>query len=183
MVSLEALHAALGRGEKVKYLYFWGHQKPKAGIGKSCFSQWYQAPFDVDGRHYPTAEHYMMARKALLFKDQSAFEKILAAATPGEAKKLGRNVMGFDDKVWQKQRFAIVVEANLAKFSQLPELKAFLLDTGERVLVEASPVDNIWGVGLAADDMAIEDPANWQGLNLLGFALMAVRERLNKELS
>lgn len=120
----------------------------------------------------------MMAKKAELFGDENAKKKILASKTPGEAKKLGRSVVGFDDDVWLKHRFEIVVSANLAKFSRAPELKAFLLNTGDRVLVEASPVDRIWGIGLAADDPGASDPYKWQGLNLLGFALMCVRDQL-----
>ncbi|WP_020405462.1 NADAR family protein [Hahella ganghwensis] len=168
----------VNQGNRVKYVFFWGHQKPKSGVGKTCFSQWYDSPFESDGITYQTAEHYMMAEKARLFGDPQAAEKVIAAGTPGEAKKVGRGVRGFDDKIWQKHRFNIVVKANLLKFSQNPELKEFLLSTGKRVLVEASPVDRIWGIGLAADDNAAENPNRWKGLNLLGFALMEVRSQL-----
>jgi ribA/ribD-fused uncharacterized protein len=97
---------------------------------------------------------------------------------PNEAKQLGRKVRNYDEKIWQEKRFDIVVQANFAKFSQHPELKEFLLATKDRILVEASPVDRIWGVGMAQDHLHIQDPSQWQGLNLLGFALMHVREQL-----
>ncbi len=176
--STEQLINHLTEGNKVKYVFFWGHRKPKQGVGKSCFSQWYEAPFEYDGNQYLTAEHFMMAEKARLFGDQEAAKKAVLAKTPGEAKRIGREVKGFDEEIWLQHRFDIVVKANLLKFSQNSDLKNYLLNTGERVLVEASPVDSIWGVGLAADNPLVESPESWQGLNLLGFALMEVREQL-----
>ncbi|MDW3192086.1 MAG: NADAR family protein [Cytophagales bacterium] len=164
-------------GNQVAYLFFWGHQKPTKGVTKTCFSQWYEAPFEIAGDHFMTAEHYMMYSKALLFGDQSAAKKLLKATNPGEAKKIGREVQGFDQQVWEANRFEIVVTGNVAKFNSDPELKAFLLGTGDRILVEASPVDRIWGIGLAQDHPDCSNPNNWKGDNLLGFALMEVRER------
>jgi ribA/ribD-fused uncharacterized protein len=120
----------------------------------------------------------MMAEKAKLFNDQGTYEKIINASNPGEAKSLGREVKGFDDSVWVRNRFEIVVQGNRLKFEQNSELKAFLISTGDRVLVEASPIDKIWGVGLAADDQKIDNPNLWRGLNLLGFVLMEVRYAL-----
>ena len=93
-------------------------------------------------------------------------------------KKLGREVANFDARVWEAARAGIVFDGNYAKFSQKPALRKFLLATGERIIVEASPVDRIWGVGLASDNARIADPATWDGLNLLGFALMKVRTAL-----
>lgn len=177
--SLPALLARTRRGERPKYLFFWGHQPEADGrIGKSCFSQWFESPFTLDAISYPTAEHLMMAEKARLFGDEAVCARILAARTPAEAKKLGRLISGFDEERWLQARFEIVVKGNHAKFSQNPALREFLLNTGERVLVEVSPVDAIWGIGLAADDPRAANPEQWRGLNLLGFALMAVRARL-----
>lgn len=182
--TLEDLLHAIGERHAPKYLLFWGHQPGADGaIGKSCFSQWFEAGFEVDGQHYPTAEHFMMAEKARLFGDAPARSRILAARTPAEAKQLGRGVQGFDDARWEAARFDIVVRANQAKFSQNPALRDYLLATGDRVLVEASPVDRIWGIGLAATDPRALDPRAWCGLNLLGFALMQVRDRLNEAAS
>lgn len=162
----------------MKYVFFWGHQLPPSGISKSCFSQWYDSPFEVDTRHFLTAEHYMMYRKALLFNDVGAAERVLNATNPGHAKAIGREVQNFDQSIWDQHRFDIVVDGNTAKFSANPELKAFLLGTGDRILVEASPIDPIWGIGMAEDDPQCDNPNFWKGLNLLGFALMEVREQL-----
>ena len=176
-MRLEELREACLRGERFKYVLFWGHQPERDGrISKSCFSQWWPATFELDGLEYPTAEHYMMSEKARLFGDEEARSKILSASHPGAAKKFGREVRGFDEAKWESHREAVVFRATLAKFTQHPDLGEFLDRTGEKVLVEASPVDRIWGIGLAADNPAAEDPARWKGLNLLGFALMDARE-------
>ena len=121
----------------------------------------------------------MMYQKAKLFDDNEVAKQILAAGSPGAAKALGRRVREFDEKIWSEKRFEIVVEANRLKFVQNEDLKWFLIGTKDRVLVEASPVDKIWGVGMAADNQEIGNPRLWQGLNLLGFALMQVRSELN----
>ncbi|MGJ5203315.1 NADAR family protein [Bradyrhizobium sp. HKCCYLR20261] len=97
---------------------------------------------------------------------------------PSQAKKLGREVRGFDDARWTAHRFDIAVRGNVAKFGQNPPLGQWLRSTAEAVLVEASPVDRIWGIGLAADDPRARDPLTWLGLNLLGFALMKARAAL-----
>jgi len=165
-----------------KYLFFWGHQPNKDGsISKTCFSQWWLSSFDVDGITYKTAEHWMMAKKALLFNDKEIFEKIIQTKSPAEAKKLGREVKNYVDTVWLENRFEIVKEGNLHKFGQNKDLKEFLLNTNERILVEASPVDPIWGIGMAADHKEVNNPEKWQGLNLLGFALMEVRDELKNQ--
>ncbi|MEB3959540.1 NADAR family protein [Streptomyces kunmingensis] len=177
--SREALVAALAAGARVKYLHFWGHAPRKDGaLGPSCLSQWWPSPFTVEGVEYATAEHWMMASKARLFDDAEAERQVLAAAHPSQAKKAGRLVRDFDDAVWLRERFRIVVEGSVHKFAADPDLRDFLLRTGGRVLVEASPVDRIWGIGLAADDAAAQDPRTWRGPNLLGFALMEARGRL-----
>ncbi|MCG9536605.1 NADAR family protein [Providencia huaxiensis] len=165
-------------GKKFKYVFFWGHQAKQNQITKSCFSQWYPSPFIVNNHRFASAEHFMMAEKARLFGDLETLDKIIYAPNPGAAKAFGREVRGFKQDVWDENRFAIVVTANMAKFSQNKELGQFLLSTNERVLVEASPVDKIWGIGLAEDAENIENPLTWKGLNLLGFALMDVRSQL-----
>jgi ribA/ribD-fused uncharacterized protein len=120
-----------------------------------------------------------MWRKALLFDDSSIASRVLAAASPAEAKALGREVSGYDDATWAAARLEIVIAGNLAKFGQDPALRSYLLGTGSRVLVEASPLDRVWGIGLEASDPRASDPASWLGLNLLGEALMEVRSRLS----
>ena len=176
----EDLVRAIEQGWVPKFVLFWGHTPAKNGaISKSCFSQWWEGhPFAIDGVTYPTAEHYMMAAKARLFGDEAVLAKILTARTAAEAKKLGRMVEGFDDARWEARRWEIVVAGNVAKFGQHAALRTFLAETGKKVLVEASPSDNIWGIGLAAADAQAENPAAWRGLNLLGFALMEARGRL-----
>lgn len=177
-MDINALCKQYRTGEKFKYLFFWGHRSKSNTVTKSCFSQWYPAPFLVDGNRFASAEHFMMAEKARLFNDQETLTKIINAPNPGAAKAFGREVRGFKQHDWDTHRFDIVVNANLAKFSQNETLLQFLLNTNERVLVEASPVDKIWGIGLAEDTENIENPLIWNGLNLLGFALMEVRNRL-----
>lgn len=166
-------------GQRLKYVFFWGHRPQRDGsIGTGCLSQWWPSAFTVDGVRFATAEHYMMWRKALLFGDEESAVRIVAASHPRQAKMLGRRVRGFDERTWVDERRAIVRDASVAKFGQRPELRDFLLGTGERILVEASPTDRIWGIGLAATDDRTADPERWRGLNLLGFALMAAREQL-----
>ncbi|CAM1372058.1 NADAR family protein [Tenacibaculum xiamenense] len=165
--------------ETLKFLFFWGHQPNKDGsISKSCFSQWWESSFEIDGVIYPTAEHYMMAGKARLFKDIEILQEILKVSHPHDAKKLGRKVKNFAPEIWDQHKFDIVVQANLAKFSQNPELKTFLLNTKDRIIVEASPVDPIWGIGMAADHPDVTTPNLWRGYNLLGYALMEVRDQI-----
>lgn len=179
MKNLKELINELDRGKRQKYVYFWGHTpKHQGSTDNSCLSQWFPVQFTVDGLEFPTAEHFMMVKKAELFGDNGIVDEMLSSADPGKVKALGRKVKGFDHELWTKHRFEIVVQGNHAKFSQNKELKDFLLATNKRVLVEASPVDRIWGVGLSADDEQIEKPREWRGKNLLGFALMAVREQL-----
>ncbi|PHM63983.1 Riboflavin biosynthesis protein [Xenorhabdus stockiae] len=168
--------------EDIEYLFFWGHKKHHTElITKSCLSQWYPAQFIVDGVSYISAEHYMMAGKARLFNDFATMEKIINAKNPGAAKSYGREVRGFNQSIWNEHRLKIVIDGNIAKFSQNPAMEAFLLRTGDKVLVEASPVDRIWGVGMAEDNPDIYNPLAWNGLNLLGFSLMVVREKLKIE--
>lgn len=182
--SVDQLRTAIQNGATPKYLFFWGHTpSPDGSITKSCFSQWWESPFIIGDVVYKTAEHFMMASKAALFRDEEIREKILATPHPKQAKDFGRKVRGFEEEPWVKERFQLVVTGNLAKFSQSEPLRNFLLGTGERVLVEASPMDRIWGIGLAKDDINAERPENWKGLNLLGFALMEARNLLRQNRS
>jgi ribA/ribD-fused uncharacterized protein len=174
---LKDLQAQQASGAALKYIFFWGHQVGKS-ITASCFSQWYPIGFELDGVRYASSEHFMMAEKARLFGDVSVRERVLKTTDPAVAKKLGREIKAFDEAIWRQHRFAIVQNACHAKFSQNPELKRYLFQTGDRVLVEASPVDPIWGIGMAKDDPKAQDPSAWKGLNLLGFALMQARAQI-----
>jgi ribA/ribD-fused uncharacterized protein len=123
----------------------------------------------------------MMVGKARLFGDELMALHILDALSPGAAKALGRAIRGYDEEVWAANRYGIVVDGNIAKFGQNPPLLAYLISTAGRILVEASPEDRVWGIGLAAVDGRAGQPSRWRGLNLLGFALMDARERLAEE--
>ena len=165
-----------------KYIFFWGHkEEKKEEITKSCLSQWYDCSFEIDGILYNTAEQYMMSQKALLFNDNGTNKKIMGVKDPKQYKKLGRQVKNFSSNLWDEKKFDIVVKGNLAKFSQNENLKQFLLNTKNKILVEASPYDKIWGIGMAQDDKDIYNQDKWKGENLLGKALMKVREIIKKE--
>lgn len=171
----ELIHR-MERGERLRFVFFWGEIEEACSVTEACLSQWYPCRFVVDDVAYGSAEHYMMAQKALLFGDREIYEKIMAAGTPNEMKALGRQIRNFDQDKWDASKYQIVVDGNAAKFGQNDALKAFLLGTGNAVLAEASPYDGIWGIQLAAEDPLATDPKCWQGENLLGFALMEVRD-------
>lgn len=159
------------------FVFFWRH----TGSAEACLSQWYPSPFVVGEVCYNCAEQYMMAEKARIFGDVKTLEQIMASYNPGDMKQFGRRVRNFNSYVWDANRSDVVMTASLAKFSQNPKLKEFLLSTGDKILVEASPYDRIWGIGLAADDADATVPARWHGDNRLGFILMAVRDMLRGE--
>ncbi len=164
------------------YLFFWGHQQAKNGIlQKSCFSQWYPSVFEVEGITYKNCEQWMMAHKALLFNDHDILTKILNTSDPAIIKKMGRAVSNFNPDVWEKAKFEIVVKGNFHKFSQNESFKKFLLATKNSILVEGSPYDKIWGIGLLENNPAANNPNTWEGSNLLGFALMEVRDLIRQK--
>lgn len=150
------------------YVFFWN------GI----YSQWAFSPFTIDGYEYVTAEQYMMHQKALFFGDEEVAAKIMATDKPNEQKSLGRQVKNFNADRWARVGLAIVYKGNYAKFTQNEELKKELMATGDRMIVEASPYDQIWGIGMGEDQEGIENPMNWKGQNLLGWAIMMVRQHL-----
>ncbi len=177
--SNQTIKESFNREEKLKFLFFWGHQPNKDGsVGKGCFSQWWPSEFTINNVLFKTAEHYMMAEKARLFKDDEILKEILDVEHPHDAKKLGRKVQNFDPAIWDEHKFEIVVNGNYEKFSQNEDLKDFLINTGDRVLVEASPRDRIWGIGMAQSNEKAMNPNLWRGQNLLGYVLMEVRDQL-----
>ncbi|WP_437222609.1 NADAR family protein [Planctomicrobium sp. SH661] len=184
MLTLEHLRERCRTGKSFDYLYFWGHQSRKDGkVTKSCFSQWYPSPFEIGEILYPTAEHWMMASKARLFDDTDTANRIVESSDPKIAKELGRTVSNFQQLVWQENARDLVMTGNLAKFSQNNDLGQFLVNTGETILVEASPNDRIWGIGLKAEDERSMDPETWLGENWLGFALMNVRDEMRNRVN
>ncbi|MCR8842898.1 NADAR family protein [Paenibacillus sp. SC116] len=177
--SLEELQKSYQAGNKYKYLFFWGHRAPANGsINQSCFSQWRKCSFTVDGLSYSCTEQFMMAEKARLFHDDEMLEKIMNAKHPKEMKAYGRAVRNFDKDIWDRNCYDIVKRGNYAKFSQNLELWRYLKTTKNRILVEASPTDRIWGIGMVQGDPAVNNPMKWRGTNLLGFALTKVRDQL-----
>ncbi len=177
--DLNYVYERFASGEHLKFVFFWSAKAQyDKSVSKACFSQWWDCKFTVDGVEYHTAEQYMMSQKALMFGDKKTYRDIMSASHPHEFQKLGRTVSGFVQKTWDEKCCQIVIEGNFAKFSQNEDLKAFLLGTGNRILVEASPLDRIWGIGMAENDDGVENPFNWKGSNFLGFSLMEVRDML-----
>lgn len=148
------------------------------------FTQWSTSPFmDLSGLMYNCAEQYMMAQKALLFSDGETFKKIMSTTSPREQKSLGRRVKNFNQTIWDAYSTMIVYDGNLLKFSQNEKHREELLKSEGIFLVEASPYDRIWGIGLRQDDPRAKDMSQWQGQNRLGFVLTKVRETILAELA
>jgi len=177
--SREVLQEYCKEGRSIELLFFWGHTPPYDGsIDKACLSQWWKSKFEIEDEKFCCMEQYMMAEKALLFDDRKILHEIMSCDNPKTIKAQGREVSNFNSGVWEQKRSDIVIKGNLAKFFQNEELKKYLLGTNSKVLVEASPYDRIWGIGLSADDEKSKNPLLWRGSNLLGFALMEVRDEL-----
>lgn len=152
-----------------KYVFFYG----------GVFSQWYMYDMFIDGVKYNCAEQYMMAMKAMTFDDTASLLKIMQSPSPADQKAIGRKVKNFNAAMWDCVAKNYVEKANYVKFSG--DLKPYLLETGDREIVEASPTDKIWGIGLATSDPRCLDKSQWQGKNWLGECIMRVRETLKEE--
>jgi ribA/ribD-fused uncharacterized protein len=144
----------------------------------SPFGQWTASSFEIDGKSYSCAEQYMMAEKARLFGDTKIERQIMESDDPRRQQKLGKQVRGFEENQWAADRCNVVFRGNIAKFTQNEDLKTQLLATGNRRMVEASPIDKIWGIGFAANHPNAYDPGAWLGLNLLGKVLEDVRSHI-----
>jgi ribA/ribD-fused uncharacterized protein len=144
-------------------------------------SNWFYSPFVIDGIPYTCGEQWMMAEKARQFGDDQALHAILSTSSPREQKALGRDVRNYDDDVWMAVARDRLYVGLLEKFRQNPDLCRRLLDTGTDVIVEASPLDRRWGIGLAKDHPDATHPSRWRGGNWLGEVLMRVRETLRAE--
>jgi ribA/ribD-fused uncharacterized protein len=161
------------------FIFFWKPNPAKDGkIQASCLSQWWLGSFQFKDIAYVCAEQWMMAEKARLFKDEKTLASILSSSDPRQVKALGQRVTPFDDQRWNKNKYAIVVFGNYLKFSQDSALAAYLDKTRGKILVETSPTDKIWGIGMAQEDKDVYTVSKWKGQNLLGFALMEVRDIL-----
>lgn len=153
-----------------KFYYFWG---------EAPFSQWSPSKFTIDEVEYSCAEQWMMVSKARLFNDENTLKLIMEADLPSDQKKLGRKVAGFDVEKWNLVAKDIVYQGNYAKFTQNPEMKALLLATAGITLVEASPYDKIWGIGMSDfEAKGCGGRAGWRGLNWLGEVLTKLRDDL-----
>ena len=177
--DVETLRQDWAAGGCHKFLFFW---KPEAeadgSLGPGCLGQWWPSRFTIGGVEYCCAEQWMMAEKARMFGDEEMLAAILGTKSPKEMKAYGRAVRNFQQEVWEARCYGLVLEGNIAKFSQNPELKEYLLSTKRRILVEASPFDRIWGIGMGKNNPNAENPMKWRGRNLLGFALTEARDRL-----
>jgi len=176
--SVQDLIEQFNKNKKLKYVFFWNTDKIILSIG--CFSQWQKSYFEVDDYEYCCAEQYMMGQKAIHFDDMESFERILMENHPKTIKALGRQVKNFDEKEWDKIKYKVVLDGNFYKFSQNNEMLEILQSTDDKILVEASPYDKIYGVGLNKNNEKIHNPNYWKGENLLGFALMEIRDLLEK---
>ena len=165
--------------KKLDFVFFWREGGAKLeSVSNGCLSQWQKCTFEVDGVTYKSAEQYMMAEKARIFGDEETRQLIMKEEEPSIIKDLGREVKNFNPEIWDQHKFDVVVKGNLAKFGQDEKLKKFLLNTGSAILVEASPYDRVWGIGMREDNKDAKDAEKWYGINLLGFALMVVRDKL-----
>lgn len=160
------------------HVFFFGYDRPEP---ECCLQQWFPSPFSADGKQFHTTEQFMMYHKALLMGDTEVAEKIAGTDTPAKAKQLGREVGYFQQQIWNDNCDRVVEEGNHAKFKQNEELRAVLLGTGQRALVETSPNDRLWGIGFNSEE-AEGNEEKW-GQNKLGKALERVRERLLKDVS
>ena len=176
VLAREDLTGEVSNGAEKAYVLFWGH---KGTSIVRCFSQWYPAVFAVHGETYKTAEQFMMAEKARLFGDAEVLQQIMHSETPREAKALGRRIRDFREEIWRQHRTDIVVNGTLAKFRQNEDMLQALLSTGTSVIVEASPSDQVWGIGMGAKHPHAKCPDKWKGENLLGFCLMCARDILS----
>lgn len=180
MLTLSEIQDMYKSGQKLEYIFFTGHQKTSNGtITKTCLSHWYGSPFEMNNVKYKCAEQYMMCEKARLFNDEESFEKILQAYHPNQMRIIGRQIKGFDSKVWDEKKIQVVKIANLAKFSQNKKLKKYLINTKNKILVKNVVRDKVWGIGLPKNSELRENPLKWNGENLLGFILMDIREILS----
>lgn len=157
------------------FVFFWGAAPPQG-----VFSNWYRQSFEHEGHRFNCSEQYMMYAKAVVFGDDETAAKILKEKDPKKQKALGRQVKNFDAGKWMSVCQDVMVPALVSKFSQDQYALEVLLSTGDATIVEASPVDNIWGIGLAADDPDAQIPGRWRGKNYLGKVLMRTRDELRR---
>lgn len=160
------------------FVFFWGAAPPQG-----VFSNWYKHSFEHEGKRFNCSEQYMMYAKAVVFDDESTAAKIMKEKDPREQKALGRQVKNFDAGKWMAVCQDIMVPALVSKFEQDPYALEVMLSTEDAIIVEASPFDNIWGIGLSADNPNAQIPGRWKGKNYLGNVLMRARDELRRRIS
>ena len=139
-------------------------------------SNWHRSPFILDNLEFINGEQWMMYQKAMLFGDNITAVRIMETISPREQKSLGRRVIGYNDEIWDKERFDLVKRGLREKFLQNKEMYAELKNFKGYFFVEASPTDRIWGIGFEEKD-ALANIENW-GENLLGKILTELAEEL-----
>lgn len=164
--------------ESMSPLYFYGRTREQDPFKRHVFSNFEPCSFKEGDLQFVCSEQYMMYQKSCIFHDMEAAAAILKETVPAKIKELGRKVKNFDEKVWEEARFRIVTKACYLKFSQNIELEKLLIQTQGYELVEASPLDRIWGIGIDRTTAEKGGREKWKGLNLLGKALMVVRTLL-----
>lgn len=179
--SVERLRKSYSEGKEFHYTLFWKPEpSPDGQLTESCLGQWWKSDFWSIAHTYCCMEQFMMANKAELFGDEEIRRQILACENPKTIKALGRKVQNFHEEVWNDVKYSIVLNGNFLKFTQNAGLRKFLLSTGDNILVEASPLDAVWGIRMGKTNENVQNPLKWKGQNLLGFALMEVRDEIRR---
>lgn len=169
--NVDQIKKRYDNGEKLTYSFFYG----------GYYSQWHPSKLRINDISYCNNEQFMMAKKADYFGDVKSYNKIMSETDPSIIKAIGRKVCGFTDEKWDLIKYTVVFIANFAKFTQNEKMKNYLLNDNNDVIVEASPTDHVWGIKMGYDEKDKENPHCWKGQNLLGFAIMHVRDILRKE--
>lgn len=146
---------------------------------RGVFSNFASTPqLEYDGIKFNSTEQAFMYAKAKLFNDTTSMIAIVREKRPAQAKQLGRGVQGFDPVIWDKHKYQLMLDVNLCKYTQFENYRNYLINTGDKILVEANGKDRIWGIGLYALDYRAQYESKWQGQNLLGKVLMEIRSML-----
>lgn len=188
------VETSFGNFENDEYLFFW----------KGKLSNWSQSLFEINYESPDTelininpltdqwkqyfapiivfccGEQAMMFEKARLFNDKDIALKILATNKPDQHKSLGRSVKNYDEKLWDSKRLEIVSDILYHRFTSPnnKDIRKLLLNSGDKILVEASPYDSVWGIKMDVTNPNILNQDKWHGMNLLGKALMNVRTKI-----
>lgn len=168
-------------GESLRFVFFGEcHSEFTDSVGKECFSRWYSLAFEIEGKSFFCIEQYMMAEKACFFDDEECERRIMNNNDIEDITLLGQQIKIFDGFLWDNYKKDVIRQGNVAKFADNKELFEFLISTDDAILVEATPYDVVWGIGMREGDQGIDNPHNWKGENILGFTLMKIRDFFNQ---